>query len=324
MTAATHLAAYDGAGNIYGLASATDGTWTARYEYDPFGEIATAEGTAVALNPFGYATKYRDAETGLLNFGRRCYAPGIGRWISRDPTEEAGGLNLYAAFSNAPANHFDATGERSQPFDWHHNYPQTFRWFFEERGMDIDAKEFGAMLLWEDHQSFKTKFQAEWQAFIDSEAGKKADRKCVMKHFEKVIKPKFAADYKKSVRAEVSHGQWSNMTPADKMKLVAPKYAKLVRAVSILGAIATTAQAAEWVNSGDRAALMVELVNAMEKSGSERDLEVYIWAESHLPGISKVVSGKMVSELSGKPPLSADVANRLRESFLATAEATEP
>ena len=41
-------------------------------------------------------TKRTDTGAGLVSFGSRFYAPELGRWMSRDPLGEAGGLNLYA------------------------------------------------------------------------------------------------------------------------------------------------------------------------------------------------------------------------------------
>ena len=38
--------------------------------------------------------------SGVLFYGYRYYAPGLGRWPHRDPYEENGGMNLYAAMNN--------------------------------------------------------------------------------------------------------------------------------------------------------------------------------------------------------------------------------
>jgi RHS repeat-associated protein len=46
-------------------------------------------------NPFRFSTKYQDDETGLLYYGYRYYDASTGRWLSRDPIEESGGVNLY-------------------------------------------------------------------------------------------------------------------------------------------------------------------------------------------------------------------------------------
>jgi len=61
-------------------------------------------------NPFRFSTKYQDDETDLLYYGYRYYNAGTGRWVSRDPIGERGGLNLYAFVQNSPATTFDALG----------------------------------------------------------------------------------------------------------------------------------------------------------------------------------------------------------------------
>lgn len=49
--------------------------------------------------------------------GLRYYSPGTGRWLSRDPIAEKGGLNIYAAADNDSLNHVDALGLLVQTFD---------------------------------------------------------------------------------------------------------------------------------------------------------------------------------------------------------------
>jgi RHS repeat-associated protein len=67
-------------------------------------------GSAAALNPFRFSTKYTDSETGLLYYGFRYYNPSTGRWLSRDPIEEEGGFNLYGMVENDPLNRVDLLG----------------------------------------------------------------------------------------------------------------------------------------------------------------------------------------------------------------------
>ena len=47
-----------------------------------------------------FSTKYYDAEAGLYYYGYRYYSPSLGRWISRDPIEEEGGVNLRLKIIN--------------------------------------------------------------------------------------------------------------------------------------------------------------------------------------------------------------------------------
>ena len=49
----------------------------------------------VALNPFRFSSEYYDSELDLVYYNYRHYSPSLGRFLSRDPIEEQGGLNLY-------------------------------------------------------------------------------------------------------------------------------------------------------------------------------------------------------------------------------------
>jgi len=62
------------------------------------------------LNPFRFSTKYEDDETGLIYYGCRYYNPSTGRWPSRDPLEERGGMNLYCFDKNDGINVIDKDG----------------------------------------------------------------------------------------------------------------------------------------------------------------------------------------------------------------------
>lgn len=97
----------EGNGNVSALLDATQ-TPVASYAYDPFGVLISSSGT---LNqPFQFATKRYDPYTGLIDFGLRQYLPSNGRWLSRDPIGEMGGLNLYTFTLNSPPNYVDPDG----------------------------------------------------------------------------------------------------------------------------------------------------------------------------------------------------------------------
>jgi uncharacterized protein RhaS with RHS repeats len=52
----------------------------------------------------------------MLYYGYRYYSPEMGRWLSRDPIEEQGGINLYGMVGNDPVNRVDYLGlEDLQP-----------------------------------------------------------------------------------------------------------------------------------------------------------------------------------------------------------------
>ncbi len=120
-TNATYFPSYDGNGNVVGLFQASDAKLAARYDYTAFGEMTQREGSFVASNPFCFSTKYTDLETGHLYYGYRYYFPAQGRWLNRDPIEEAGGANIYSFVQNAPTCLADPTGLAFFAFDGTNN-----------------------------------------------------------------------------------------------------------------------------------------------------------------------------------------------------------
>jgi RHS repeat-associated protein len=105
----------DGAARFYvydhrsGLRQLVDqaGQVVGRYDYDPFGQVTNREGPPP---PFGFAGYREDPTTGLALTPARAYDATLGRWLSRDPIEEEGGLNLYAYALNDPVNLRDPSG----------------------------------------------------------------------------------------------------------------------------------------------------------------------------------------------------------------------
>jgi RHS repeat-associated protein len=87
-----------------------DGNIVRSIEYDSFGNILVATGTKSDI-PFGFAGGLYDADTGLIHFGFRDYAPDIGCWTARDPILFTGkSSNLYAYVHNDPVNFTDRLG----------------------------------------------------------------------------------------------------------------------------------------------------------------------------------------------------------------------
>jgi RHS repeat-associated protein len=104
-----HFYAMDGNGNVAALVKGTDGTVSARYEYDPFGQTIRATGTMALENPYRFSTKRTDNTSDLILYEYRAYSPSLGRWLNRDPLGERGG-NLYAFVSNNPESAVDPDG----------------------------------------------------------------------------------------------------------------------------------------------------------------------------------------------------------------------
>jgi len=82
----------------------------AHFEYDPFGNLTVDSDSNAAQFPYRFSTKPQDLTTGLFYYGYRYYDPVTGRWPSRDPIEESGGINLYGFVSNDGVNAWDYLG----------------------------------------------------------------------------------------------------------------------------------------------------------------------------------------------------------------------
>jgi RHS repeat-associated protein len=76
-----------------------------------FSVTGTAVYQGAALFPdFAFTGHYYHARSGLYLAPYRAYNPSIGRWLSRDPIAEVGGINLYAYVENNSVNLIDPSG----------------------------------------------------------------------------------------------------------------------------------------------------------------------------------------------------------------------
>ena len=89
----------------------------AHYDYAPFGATtrthrdSSASFDIASLTPFRFSSEYYDSELDLVYYNYRHYSPSLGRFLSRDPIEEQGGLNLYAFVKNSPLSVIDILGK---------------------------------------------------------------------------------------------------------------------------------------------------------------------------------------------------------------------
>jgi RHS repeat-associated protein len=97
----------DHLGSIRELVDAT-GAIRARYDYDPYGRTTKISGDKDS--PFLYTGHLWHAYSGLYLTLFREYDPNLGRWISRDPIGEKGGLYLYRYCFSDPINLIDPLG----------------------------------------------------------------------------------------------------------------------------------------------------------------------------------------------------------------------
>jgi RHS repeat-associated protein len=95
----------------------TTATLTARYDYDCWGKRTVLDGGTAAetLTLHGYTGHVYHQPSGLWLAPYRAYSPTLGRWISRDPIGEAGGINLFAYVGNGPLVGIDPLGLRILP-----------------------------------------------------------------------------------------------------------------------------------------------------------------------------------------------------------------
>jgi RHS repeat-associated protein len=86
----------------------SSGTVQTRYDYDPYGRRTKLSGSLDA--DFGFTGHYYHQPSGLNLALFRAYDADLGRWISRDPIGELGGLHLYDYVRNDPINYIDRDG----------------------------------------------------------------------------------------------------------------------------------------------------------------------------------------------------------------------
>jgi len=91
----------------------TDSTGNLRgvWDYDPYGRVSNNLVTSNAVDSdFKFTGHFYHEKSKLHLTLYRAYDADTGRWISRDPIAEAGGINLYGYVSNNPVNWVDQWG----------------------------------------------------------------------------------------------------------------------------------------------------------------------------------------------------------------------
>ena len=107
---------HDHRGNIISLIDAATAKPAESYRYTAYGEheVYNQNHEQIPMsalnNPWGFASKRLDPETGFVYFSRRYYAPVTGRWITPDPLGFADGPNMYAYVHGNPMTRFDLYG----------------------------------------------------------------------------------------------------------------------------------------------------------------------------------------------------------------------
>ena len=108
-TTNTYYAFGDANGNVTEYADAT-GAVRGHFEYDAFGEITAQSGDMADSFTHRFSTKPFDVETKLVMYELRPYDPGFGRWLTKDPIGEIGGVNIYVNSGNNCVMNYDCFG----------------------------------------------------------------------------------------------------------------------------------------------------------------------------------------------------------------------
>jgi len=114
----SHYYLYDGNGNVTGLVAGEDissrgivqDQIVAEYVYSPFGRLLNDPSANLLDQPWQFSSQEAHAASGLHLYLYRAYDAEWGRWLSRDPIGETGGINLYGFVGNSPISFVDLLG----------------------------------------------------------------------------------------------------------------------------------------------------------------------------------------------------------------------
>ena len=106
---------HDGNNNVAQLISSFNEV-VIHYEYSPFGDITASTSDFDSINghcgsnPFRFSSEYSDNYLALVCYNFRHYNPVNGRWLTRDPLGESGGINLNSFLANAVLQKIECFG----------------------------------------------------------------------------------------------------------------------------------------------------------------------------------------------------------------------
>jgi len=99
----------DGNKNITEYLDST-GAVVMHQQYDAFGKVLVSSGSKKDDVDYGFSSEVVDRDLGLSYYNYRYYDANQGRWLSRDPIGERGGVNIYAFAGNDGIGALDYLG----------------------------------------------------------------------------------------------------------------------------------------------------------------------------------------------------------------------
>jgi hypothetical protein len=216
--------------------------------------------------------------SGVAYYGYRYYDPSTGRWPSRDPIEERGGVNLYGFLDNASLNWWDYLGMAplSGKEHWHHWYPDEFKEIFENAGIKIDNCENGVIVTDINHigqGGLHPRWNNRWAAFFIKNPS--PTKKQIEDYLEE-LKDEFKDLLKNSKPAPCNYKDWR------RYKRIGPSGMRCATSaasgIAVLIGITNNADAAEKLNG-----LLDDYVESCQayqaQEQSEIEVEVLLLAD---------------------------------------------
>jgi RHS repeat-associated protein len=106
-TKTSFFSSHDHLGSVVDVTD-PNGNLRGAYSFDLWGRRTRLAGDI--NSDFGFTGHFQDEGTGLTLAWFRNYEPNLGRWLSRDPIGERGGMNLYGYVGNRPVQTWDPFG----------------------------------------------------------------------------------------------------------------------------------------------------------------------------------------------------------------------
>jgi RHS repeat-associated protein len=133
----------DHLGAVRDVLDATTGNLVQSYDYDPYGGITRSNGSTAV--DYQYARLFSHPDSTLNLSSTRPYDPATGRWLTKDPIREAGGINLYGYAGANPINANDPLG-LEVIVGYNHLAPITLDKSSDFVQFMLDAKSTGAVI----------------------------------------------------------------------------------------------------------------------------------------------------------------------------------